>query len=144
MAQTESASFRLQVVSEPRNRDVQDISLPPWMDQRTLWDDRSNVAQDGVTAVHRAPGAPQLKTSFAGDGGRQPLPTCLCFSTAATVVLAQMRLLRFDRTDHGCLLMIRSWQRRRPRIVPFFAWLLEILNVIYTTDTVASRNMRLR
>lgn len=55
-----------------------------------------------------------------------------------------MRLLRFDTTDHGCLLIIiRPWQRHRPRIVPFFAWLLEILNVIYTTDTVASRNMRL-
>jgi putative transposase len=145
VAQTEGAKFWLQVVTELRNRGVQDIFI---------------ACVDGLKGFPEAIEAVFPKTAvqlcivhmvryslnFVGWKLRKSVAADLrAIYTAATLEEAQIRLSEFDAkwgADYPSI--VQSWQRNWPRVVPFFDYPAEIRKVIYTTNAIESVNMSLR
>ncbi|GBL46976.1 mobile element protein [Sulfuriferula multivorans] len=145
VAQTEGAKFWLQVVTELKNRGVQDIFI---------------ACVDGLKGFPEAIEAVFPKTAvqlcivhmvryslnFVGWKLRKTVAADLrTIYTAATVEEAEMRLAEFDMkwgADYPSI--VQSWQRNWPRIIPFFDYPAEIRKVIYTTNAIESVNMSLR
>lgn len=145
VAQNEGAKFWLQVVTELKNRGVQDIFIacvdglkgfpeaietvfPCTQVQLCLvhmvrnslkyvsWKQRKEVAAD-LKAIYQAPTAEQ----------------------------AEMELMAFEeKWDKTHPSIGQSWRRNWERITPFFAYSPEIRKVIYTTNAIESLNMSLR
>ena len=145
VAQNEGAKFWLQVVTELRNRGVQDIFIacvdglkgfpeaietvfPHTQVQLCLvhmvrnslkyvsWKQRKEVAAD-LKAIYQAPTAEQ----------------------------AEMELMAFEeKWDETHPSISQSWRKNWERITPFFAYSPEIRKVIYTTNAIESLNMSLR
>lgn len=145
VAQNEGAKFWLQVVTELRNRGVQDIFIacvdglkgfpeaietvfPHTQVQLCLvhmvrnslkyvsWKQRKEVAAD-LKAIYQAPTAEQ----------------------------AEMELMAFEeKWDETHPSIGQSWRKNWERITPFFAYSPEIRKVIYTTNAIESLNMSLR
>lgn len=145
VAQNEGAKFWLQVVTELRNRGVQDIFIAcvdglkgfpeaietvfPYtqvqlclvhMVRNSLkyvsWKQRKEVAAD-LKAIYQAPTAEQ----------------------------AEMELMTFEeKWDETHPSISQSWRKNWERITPFFAYSPEIRKVIYTTNAIESLNMSLR
>jgi putative transposase len=145
VAQNEGAKFWLQVVTELRNRGVQDIFIacvdglkgfpeaietvfPHTQVQLCLvhmvrnslkyvsWKQRKEVAA-GLKAIYQAPTAEQ----------------------------AEMELMAFEeKWDETHPSIGQSWRKNWERITPFFAYSPEIRKVIYTTNAIESLNMSLR
>ena len=144
VAQNEGAKFWLQVVTELRNRGVQDIFIacvdglkgfpeaietvfPHTQVQLCLvhmvrnslkyvsWKQRKEVAA-GLKAIYQAPTAEQ----------------------------AEMELMAFEeKWDETHPSISQSWRKNWERITPFFAYSPEIRKVIYTTNAIESLNMSL-
>lgn len=142
---SEGAKFWLQVLTDLKNRGVEDVFIcctdglsgfeqaieavyPQTIVQLCIvhmvrnslkfvtWKDRKAVAQD-LKAVYRA----------------------------ATAEEAHQNLLRFaERWDEKYPTISRSWQAHWDRITPFFAYPPEIRKVIYTTNAIESLNRQLR
>jgi putative transposase len=145
VAQTEGAKFWLQVVTELKNRGVQDIFI---------------ACVDGLKGFPEAIEAVFPKTSvqlcivhmvrhslnFVGWKLRKTVATDLrVIYTAATVEEAERRLAEFDaKWGAEYPPIVQSWQRNWARIVPFFDYPAEIRKVIYTTNAIESVNMSLR
>jgi putative transposase len=145
VAQTEGAKFWLQVVTELKNRGVQDIFI---------------ACVDGLKGFPEAIEAVFPKTAvqlcivhmvryslnFVGWKLRKAVAADLrTIYTAATVEEAEMRLAEFDaKWGMEYPSIVQSWQRNWPRIVPFFDYPAEIRKVIYTTNAIESVNMSLR
>ena len=145
VAQTEGAKFWLQVVTELKNRGVQDIFI---------------ACVDGLKGFPEAIEAVFPKTSvqlcivhmvryslnFVGWKLRKTVAADLrTLYTAATIEEAELRLAQFGTkwgADYPSI--VQSWQRNWPRIVPFFDYPAEIRKVIYTTNAIESVNMSLR
>lgn len=145
VAQNEGTKFWLQVVTELRNRGVQDIFIacvdglkgfpeaietvfPHTQVQLCLvhmvrnslkyvsWKQRKEVAAD-LKAIYQAPTAEQ----------------------------AEMELMAFEEKWNATHPSIgQSWRKNWERISPFFAYSPEIRKVIYTTNAIESLNMSLR
>lgn len=145
VAENEGAKFWLQVVTELRNRGVQDIFIAcvdglkgfpeaietvfPFtqvqlclvhMVRNSLryvsWKQRKDVAAD-LKAIYQSPTAEQ----------------------------AEMELMAFEeKWDKTHPSIGQSWRRNWERITPFFAYSPEIRKVIYTTNAIESLNMSLR
>jgi len=145
VAQNEGAKFWLQVVTELRNRGVQDIFIAcvdglkgfpeaietvfPYtqvqlclvhMVRNSLkyvsWKQRKEVAAD-LKAIYQAPTAEQ----------------------------AEMELMTFEeKWDETHPSISQAWRKNWERITPFFAYSPEIRKVIYTTNAIESLNMSLR
>jgi putative transposase len=145
VAQTEGAKFWLQVVTELKNRGVQDIFI---------------ACVDGLKGFPEAIEAVFPKTAvqlcivhmvryslnFVGWKLRKTVAADLrTIYTAATVEEAEMHLAEFDaKWGMEYPSIVQSWQRNWPRIVPFFDYPAEIRKVIYTTNAIESVNMSLR
>ena len=145
VAQTEGAKFWLQVVTELKNRGIQDIFI---------------ACVDGLKGFPEAIEAVFPKTAvqlcivhmvryslnFVSWKLRKTVAADLrTIYTAATVEEAEMRLAEFDTkwgADYPSI--VQSWQRNWSRIVPFFDYPAEIRKVIYTTNAIESVNMSLR
>ena len=145
VAQTEGAKFWLQVVTELKNRGVQDIFI---------------ACVDGLKGFPEAIEAVFPKTAvqlcivhmvryslnFVSWKLRKAVAADLrTIYTAATVEEAELRLTEFDTkwgADYPSI--VQSWQRNWPRIIPFFDYPAEIRKVIYTTNAIESVNMSLR
>ena len=145
VAQTEGAKFWLQVVTELKNRGVQDIFI---------------ACVDGLKGFPEAIEAVFPKTTvqlcivhmvrhslnFVSWKLRKTVATDLrSIYIAATIEEAEMRLAEFD-AQWGAEYppIVQSWQRNWARIVPFFDYPAEIRKVIYTTNAIESVNMSLR
>lgn len=64
---------------------------------------------------------------------------------AATEQQAEVELQRFiAEWGHKYQAIVKLWQQQWPRIVPFFAFPVELRKVVYTTNAVESLNMSLR
>jgi transposase-like protein len=145
LAQTEGAKFWLQVVTELKNRGVQDIFI---------------ACVDGLKGFPEAIGAvfPQTavqlcivhmvrhslnyvpwkrRAEVAADLKR--------IYTATTADEAEQRLGEFEeKWDKDYLPIGQSWRRNWERIIPFFDFPPEIRKVIYTTNAIESVNYSLR
>ncbi|WP_028450816.1 IS256 family transposase [Chitinibacter tainanensis] len=145
IAQTEGAKFWLQVVTELRNRGVQDILI---------------ACVDGLKGFPEAIEAVFPKTAvqlcivhmvrhslnYVSWKRRKAVAEDLKrIYQSATVEEAEQRLAEFEaRWDEEYLPISQSWQRNWPRLIPFFDFPPEIRKVIYTTNAIESMNMSLR
>ncbi len=137
LAQTESAKFWLQVVTELRNRGVQDIFI---------------ACVDGLNGFPKA--VVQLcivhmvrhSLNYVSWKRRKEVAADLRrIYEAATVAEAELRLGEFEaRWDDEYLPIGQSWHRNWERLTPFFDYPPEIRMVIYTTNAIELVNMSLR
>ena len=145
IAQTEGAKFWLQVVTELKNRGVQDIFI---------------ACVDGLKGFPEAIEAVYPKTAvqlcivhmvrhslnYVSWKLRKVVAADLkAIYAAATVDEAQIRLNEFDEkwgADYPTI--VRSWRSNWARITPFFDYPPEIRRIIYTTNAIESVNMSLR
>jgi putative transposase len=145
LAQTEGAKFWLQVVTELRNRGVQDIFI---------------ACVDGLKGFPEAIEAVFPKTvvqlcivhmvrhslNYVSWKRRKEVAADLRhIYQAATAQEAEQRLGEFEaRWDDEYLPIGQSWRRNWSRLIPFFDYPPEIRKVIYTTNAIESVNMSLR
>lgn len=145
LAQTEGAKFWLQVVTELRNRGVQDIFI---------------ACVDGLKGFPEAIEAVFPKTvvqlcivhmvrhslNYVSWKRRKEVAADLRhIYQAATAQEAEQCLGEFEaRWDEEYLPIGQSWRRNWSRLIPFFDYPPEIRKVIYTTNAIESVNMSLR
>lgn len=145
IAQTEGAKFWLQVVTELKNRGVQDIFI---------------ACVDGLKGFPEAIEAvfPQTAVqlcivhmvryslNYVSWKLRKDVAADLrAIYTAATVDEAERQLTAFEeKRDKDYPAIGQSWRRNWARITPFFDYPPEIRRVIYTTNAIESLNMSLR
>ena len=145
VAETEGAKFWLQVVTELRNRGVQDIFIACVDGLKGFPEAIETVfpqAQVQLCIVHMVRNSLKYvswkqRKEVAGD-----LKTIYQASTAEQ---AEMCLTDFEeKWDKTHPSIGQSWRRNWDRIIPFFAYPPEIRKVIYTTNAIESLNMSLR
>ena len=145
LAQTEGAKFWLQVVTELRNRGVQDIFIACVDGLKGFPDAIEAVYPKAVVQLcivhmvrHSLNYVPwKRRKEVAADLRR--------IYEAATVADAELRLGEFEaRWDDEYLPIGQSWRRNWERLTPFFDYPPEIRKVIYTTNAIESVNMSLR
>jgi putative transposase len=145
VAQTEGAKFWLQVVTELKNRGIQDIFIacvdglkgfPEAIE--TIYSNTTvqlcivhmvRYSLNYVTWKYRKDVASDLKSIYG----------------AGTIERAAQALDDFEeRWGKSYPSIGQSWRRNWPRIIPFFDYSPEIRKVIYTTNAIESVNMSLR
>ena len=145
IAQTEGAKFWLQVVTELKNRGVQDIFI---------------ACVDGLKGFPEAIEAVYPKASvqlcivhmvrnslnFVSWKTRKEVAADLrLIYQSATVEDAEQRLGEFEaKWDSQHPPIAQIWRRNWSRVIPFFDYPPEIRKVIYTTNAIESINMSLR
>ncbi|TAJ91947.1 IS256 family transposase [bacterium] len=145
IAQTEGAKFWLQVVTELKNRGVQDIFI---------------ACVDGLKGFPEAIETVYPKTAvqlcivhlvrhslnYVSWKIRPEVAADLkLIYQSATVEQAERSLAEFEQKWDGAYPPIaQSWRRNWSRITPFFDYPPEIRKVIYTTNAIESVNMSLR
>jgi putative transposase len=145
IAQTEGAKFWLQVVTELKNRGVQDIFIACVDGLKGFPEAIEAVyphAAVQLCIVHMVRNSLnyvswKMRAEVAADLKR--------IYTASTADEAEQRLGDFeDKWDDTYLPISQSWRRNWVRIIPFFDYPPEIRKVIYTTNAIESVNMSLR
>jgi len=145
IAQTEGAKFWLQVVTELKNRGVQDILI---------------ACVDGLKGFPEAIEAVFPKTdvqlcivhmvryslNFVSWKMRKEVAADLrAIYAAATIEEAELQMDAFEeKWAEAYPPICQSWRRNWNRIIPFFDYPPEIRKVIYTTNAIESVNMSLR
>ena len=145
IAQTEGAKFWLQVVTELKNRGVQDIFI---------------ACVDGLKGFPEA-----IETVFPKTAVQLCIVHMVRYSlnyvswklrkavaadlrviySAATVAEAEAQLAAFaEKWGEAYPPIVQSWRRNWARLIPFFDYPPEIRKVIYTTNAIESVNMSLR
>ena len=142
---TEGAKFWLSVLTELKNRGIQDVLI---------------CCCDGLTGFPAAIEAvyPQAKVQlcivhlirqslrFVGWKERKAVAADLKkIYSSATVEEAEMALMEFsEKWDSKFPTISQIWHRHWENITPFFGYPPEIRKVIYTTNAIESLNMTLR
>jgi putative transposase len=145
MTQNESSKFWLSVLTELQNRGVKDIFI---------------ACVDGLTGFPEAIETvfPQTRVqlcivhlvrnslSYVSYKDRRAVAAGLkTIYTAATESEAEQALILFaERWDKQYPMISKSWINHWQRIIPFFAFPLDIRKAIYTTNAIESLNMTLR
>jgi len=145
IAQTEGAKFWLQVVTELKNRGVQDIFI---------------ACVDGLKGFPEAIETVYPKTAvqlcivhlvrnslnYVGWKMRKQIAADLKrIYQSATVDEAEQRLAKFEtQWNEAYPSIAQIWRRNWSRIIPFFDYPPEIRRIIYTTNAIESVNMSLR
>jgi putative transposase len=145
MTQNESSKFWLSVLTELQNRGVKDIFI---------------ACVDGLTGFPEAIETvfPQTKVqlcivhlvrnslSYVSYKDRRAVAADLkMIYCAATESEAEQALILFaERWDKQYPMISKSWMNHWQRIIPFFAFPLDIRKAIYTTNAIESLNMTLR
>lgn len=154
IAQTEGAKFWLQVVTELKNRGVQDIliacvdGLKGFPEAIEAVYPHAAVQLCIVHMVRNSLNYVSWKMLVEVAADLKRIYTC------STVDEAEQKLAEFeDKWDDSYLPISQSWRRNWPRIIPFFDYPPEIRKVIYapkevpledTTNAIESVNMSLR
>lgn len=145
IAQTEGAKFWLQVVTELKNRGLEDILIACVDGLKGFPEAIETVypkTEVQLCIVHMV----RHSLNFVGWKQRKEVAADLRkVYTAATEVEAEQRLEEFaEKWDERFPMISRSWRSNWPRVIPFFAHPPEIRKVIYTTNAIESLNMSLR
>jgi transposase-like protein len=144
--QTEGAKFWLKVMTELKNRGVQDVLMIsvdglkgfpeaiaaafPQAQVQTCIVHLTRHSLDFVTWKDRKAVAAEIKAIYRAE----------------TAELAQERLEEFEQGPWGKRYpaISAAWRRHWERVIPFFAYPPEVRRVLYTTNAIESLNMRLR
>ena len=145
IAQTEGAKFWLQVVTELKNRGVQDIfiacvdGLKGFPEAIETVFPKTDVQ---LCIVHMV----RHSLNYVSWKLREEVATDLrAVYSATTVEDAEQQLAEFaEKWSEAYPPIVQSWQRNWARIIPFFNYPPEIRKVIYTTNAIESVNMSLR
>jgi putative transposase len=144
VAQTEGAKFWLQIVTEIKNRGVQDIFIACVDGLKGFPEAIETVfpeAQVQLCIVHLV----RHSLNYVGWKQREVAADLQTIYRASTREEAEMKLSEFaQKWDEQFPTISRSWRSNWERIVPFFAYPADIRKVIYTTNAIESVNMSLR
>jgi putative transposase len=142
---TEGAKFWLQILTEIRNRGVQDILIACVDGLKGFPEAIQSVypkTQVQLCIVHMV----RNSLNYVSWKERKAVAADLKqIYRAATVEEAEQRLCEFEqRWDEKYSSIGKMWRRNWAGIVPFFAYPGEIRRAVYTTNIVESLNMSLR
>jgi len=145
IAQNEGAKFWLQVVTELKNRGVQDILIACVDGLKGFPEAIETVyplAKVQLCIVHMV----RHSLNYVSWKTRKEVAAALkSIYACATVEQASQALDEFETVwgkDYPSI--VQSWRRNWQRIIPFFDYPPEIRKVIYTTNAIESVNMSLR
>lgn len=145
IAQTEGAKFWLQVVTELKNRGVQDIfiacvdGLKGFPEAIETIFPKTDVQ---LCIVHMV----RYSLNYVSWKMRKEVATDLkAIYASASAEEAEHQLAAFEeKWGKAYPPIVQSWQRNWARIIPFFDYPPEIRRIIYTTNAIESVNMSLR
>ena len=145
IAQTEGAKFWLQVVTELKNRGVQDIFIACVDGLKGFPEAIESVyPQTAVQlcVVHMV----RHSLNYVGWKMRKAVAADLRSIYAATTLEAARAALDTFEQQWGSDYppIVQSWRRNWDRITPFFDYPPEVRRIIYTTNAIESVNMSLR
>lgn len=144
-SENEGAKFWLQVVTELKNRGVQDIFIACVDGLKGFPEAIETVfpnTQVQLCIVHMVRNSLKYvswkqRKEVAGD--------LKVIYQSATAEQAEMELTAFEaKWDKTHPTIGQSWRRNWAQIIPFFAYPADIRKVIYTTNAIESLNMSLR
>ena len=144
--QTEGAKFWLRVMSELRNRGVQDILIAVVDGLKGFPEAITSVFPKTVVQtciVHLI----RYSMHFASWKERRPIGAALKpIYQAHSAALARERLEDFDRGPWGQKYpaIAQSWRRNWEQVIPFFAFAPELRTMLYTTNAIESLNAQVR
>jgi putative transposase len=144
VAQTEGAKFWLQIITELKNRGVEDIFIACVDGLKGFPEAIETVfpeAQVQLCIVHLV----RHSLNYVGWKQRKEVASDLqLIYRGATREEAEVRLSEFaEKWDAQFPTISRSWRSNWERITPFFAYPADIRKVIYTTNAIESVNMSL-
>jgi putative transposase len=145
IAQTEGAKFWLQVVTELKNRGVNDIFIACVDGLKGFPEAIESVfpqTEVQLCIVHLV----RHSLNFVGWKQRKEVAADLkLIYRAATESEAEQRLTEFGlKWDAKFPMIAKSWRNNWTRVIPLFAHPPEIRKIIYTTNAIESLNMSLR
>lgn len=145
IAQTEGAKFWLSVVTELKNRGVQDIFIACVDGLKGFPEAIETVYPHAIVQlciVHMV----RNSLNYVGWNKRKEVAADLrLVYSAATIDEAEQALADFeDKWNNAYPPIARSWRNNWQRIIPFFDYPPEIRRIIYTTNAIESVNMSLR
>lgn len=145
IAQTEGAKFWLQVITELKNRGVQDIFIA-CVDGLKGFPEAIETIYPKTAVQLCVVHLVRYKPEYISWKLRKEVALDLrAIYAAATVEEAEQRLDEFDgKWGTAYPSIVQSWRRNWVRIIPFFDYPPEIRKVIYTTNAIESVNMSLR
>ncbi len=144
--QNEGAKFWLKVMTELKNRGVQDILLAVVDGLKGFPEAISTVfPQTHVQTciVHLT----RYSLSFAGWSERKHLAKALrAIYRAPSAEAAAGELDAFAESDWGRKYppIVNAWRRNWEQVIPFFAFAPEIRKIVYTTNAIESLHMQVR
>ena len=145
IAQTEGAKFWLAVVTELKNRGVQDIFIA-CVDGLKGFPEAIETVYPQATVqlciVHMV----RNSLNYVGWNKRKAVAADLkLIYSSATLAEAELALMDFEHQwGEAYPLIAKSWRSNWQRVIPFFDYPPEIRRVIYTTNAIESVNMSLR
>jgi putative transposase len=144
-AETEGAKFWMQVVTELKNRGVQDIFIACVDGLKGFPEAIEAIfpqAQVQLCLVHLV----RHSLSYVSHKDRKQVAADLkAVYQAPTLEEGERQLAEFEEAWAGSYPVIaKSWHANWPRVVPMFGYPSEIRRVIYTTNTIESLIMTLR
>jgi len=142
---SEGSKFWLLVMTELKNRGVQDILVACVDGLKGFPDAIETVfpkAQVQLCIVHLV----RNSLKFVGAKDRKAVARDLkAIYSAPTAEAAELELNQFaEKWGKGTKAIEALWRRNWDRVIPFFAFPAEIRRIIYTTNAVESLNMSLR
>jgi putative transposase len=145
IAQTEGAKFWLQVVTELKNRGVQDIFIACVDGLKGFPEAIETVfpkAAVQLCIVHLV----RYSLNYVSWKLRKEVAADLKLIYASTTAdEAESRLAEFEeKWDEAYPPIAQIWRRNWYRIIPFFDYPPEIRRIVYTTNAIESVNMSLR
>jgi len=145
VSENEGAKFWLQVVTELKNRGVQDIFIACVDGLKGFPEAIETVYPDTqvqLCIVHMV----RNSLRFVSWKQRKEVAADLkLIYQSATAEQAEMELTTFEtKWDKTHPTISQSWRRNWAQIIPFFAYPADIRKVIYTTNAIESLNMSLR
>lgn len=142
---TEGAKFWLQILTEIKNRGVQDIFIAS-VDGLKGFPEAIESAfphtETQLCIVHMV----RNSLRFVSFRDRKELATDLKeIYRAATVEQAELALEKFsEKWDERYPMISKSWNEHWENLIPFLAYPKDIRKAIYTTNAIESLNMTLR
>ena len=145
IGETEGASFWLSVITELKNRGVEDIFIACVDGLKGFPEAIESVfprAQVQLCLVHLV----RHSLSYVSYKERKEVAADLkLIYTAPTLTEGETRLLEMvEKWEKQYPVVTRSWQANWARVVPLFQFTPEIRRAVYTTNAIESLNFSLR
>jgi putative transposase len=144
-AEAEGAKFWMSVITELKNRGLQDIFIACVDGLKGFPEAIESIypqTQVQLCMVHMV----RHSLSYVSHRDRKQVATDLkAIYQATTLAEAEHQLVEFERSWTEIYpVIVRSWRANWARIVPMFGYPNEIRQAVYTTNTIESLNMTLR